>query len=78
MGCDPSRYVVGWILENREATLETLRRLLCHARSEKTKDVLQQAGIEGGPTKRRPAAAASKNPAAGHGRNGAEAYRGAR
>src|SRR5271166_6607765 len=66
------------LLENREATLETLRRLLCHARSEKTKDVLQQAGIEGGPTKRRPAAAASKNPAAGHGRNGAEAYRGAR
>src|SRR5271157_5009297 len=67
------------LLENREATLETLRRLLCHARSEKTRDVLEQAGIEGGPTKRRPAtAAASKNPAAGHGRNGAEAYRGAR
>src|SRR5271157_2854545 len=67
------------LLENREATLETLRRLLCHARSEKTKDVLQQAGIEGGPTKQKAAAGeAAKHPAAGHGRNGAEAYRGAR
>src|ERR1019366_8473047 len=55
------------LLENREATLQTLRRLLC------------QAGTEGSPTKRRQAAAAAaKHPAAGHGRNGAEAYRGAR
>src|ERR1039458_3222339 len=67
------------LLENREATLQTLRRLLCQARTEKTEAVLQQAGIEGSPTKRRPAAgAATKHPAAGHGRNGAEAYRGAR
>jgi len=67
------------LLENREATLQTLRRLLCQARTEKTEAVLQQAGIEGSPTKRRPAAAAAaKHPAAGHGRNGAEAYRGAR
>ena len=66
------------LLENREATLETLRRLLCQARTEKTEAVLQQAGIEGSPTKRKPAAEAAKNPAAGHGRNGAEAYRGAR
>ena len=67
------------LLENREATLQTLRRLLCHARSEKTKDVLEQAGIEGGPTKQKAAAGeAAKHPAAGHGRNGAEAYRGAR
>jgi len=66
------------LLENREATLETLRRLLCQARTEKTEAVLQQAGIEGSPTKRKLAAEAAKNPAAGHGRNGAEAYRGAR
>src|SRR5271157_542476 len=65
------------LLENREATLQTLRRLLCQARTEKTEAVLQQAGIEGSPTKRKPAAAASKNPAVGHGRNGAEAYHGA-
>jgi transposase len=67
------------LLENREATLQTLRRLLCQARTEKTEAVLQQAGIEGSPPKRKLATAvASRNPAAGHGRNGAEAYRGAR
>ena len=64
------------LLENRETTLETLRRLLCQARTEKTEAVLEQAGIEGSPRKRKPAA--SKGPAVGHGRNGAEAYRGAR
>jgi transposase len=64
------------LLENREATLETLRRLLCQARTEKTEAVLEQAGIKGSPTQRRPAAA-SRKPAAGHGRNGAEAYPGA-
>ena len=67
------------LLENREATLQALRRLLCHARSEKTTDVLEQAGIEGSPTQQKAAAGeAAKHPAAGHGRNGAEAYRGAR
>src|ERR1019366_9228847 len=66
------------LLENREATLQTLRRLLCQARTEKTEAVLQQAGMERSPTKRKPAAEAAKNPAVGHGRNGAEAYRGAR
>src|SRR5258708_12591953 len=34
------------LLETREATLEKLRRLLCHASTEKTGKVLQQAGIE--------------------------------
>ena len=64
------------LLENREATLQTLRRLLCRARTEKTEAVLEQAGIQG---QRKPAAeAASKKPAAGHGRHGAPAYRGAR
>ena len=66
------------LLENREATLQTLRQLLCRARSEKTEAVLEQAGIPGSLSQRRPAAdATSKKPAVGHGRNGAQAYRGA-
>jgi transposase len=65
------------LLENREATLQTLRRLLCRARSEKTEAVLEQAGIPS-QTQRKPAAeAGSKKPAVGHGRNGATAYPGA-
>jgi hypothetical protein len=36
------------LLENREATLAALRRLLCQASTEKTAEVLKQAGIEGG------------------------------
>ena len=34
------------LLETREATLEKLRRLLCHSSTEKTGKVLKQAGIE--------------------------------
>jgi len=65
------------LLETRQATLEKLRRLLCHSSTEKTKTVLQQAGIETGEKKRKePGAPKSKAP--GHGRNGAAAYRGAR
>ena len=33
------------LLETREATLERLRRLLCHSSTEKTEKVLKQAGI---------------------------------
>ncbi len=67
------------LLENREASLQSLRRLLCHARTEKTEAVLEQAGMQGSPSQRRLATGeASKKPAAGHGRNGAQAYRGAR
>ena len=66
------------LLENREATLASLRRLLCRARSEKTEAVLEQAGIAPSPTSRTPPAdAGSKKPAAGHGRKGATAYAGA-
>jgi transposase len=66
------------LLENREATLESLRRLLCRARSEKTDAVLEEAGIAPSPTSKTPPAdAGSKKPAAGHGRNGATAYAGA-
>ena len=63
------------LLENREATLESLRRLLCRARSEKTEAVLEEAGIAPSPTSKTPPAdAGSKKAAAGHGRNGAKAY----
>ena len=66
------------LLENREATLASLRRLLCRARSEKTEAVLEQASIAPSLTSRTPPAdAGSKKPAAGHGRNGATAYAGA-
>ena len=67
------------LLEAREATLERLRRLLCHSRTEKTEAVLQQAGIETGEKKHKvpgPAgtlAGAPKSTAPGHGRNGAAA-----
>jgi len=68
------------LLRNQEATLASLRRLLCHSSTEKTSKVLQQAGIESSDNKPQPpvAAPSSKRVAAGHGRNGAAAYRGAR
>jgi transposase len=71
------------LLENQETTLAALRRLLCHASTEKTAKVLQQAGIEGGEKKPKPpgpegAPQAPKKAAARHGRKGAAAYRGAR
>lgn len=62
------------LLENREATLETLRRLLCHSSTEKTEAVLKQAGLETGEKRDQ----APKSRARGHGRNGAAAYAGAR
>jgi transposase len=65
------------LLETCQATLDELRRLLCHSSTEKTKTVLQQAGIQTGEKKRKePGGLKSKAP--GHGRNGAAAYRGAR
>jgi len=64
------------LLETREATLASLRRLLCRARSEKTEAVLEQAGILRSPTPREPPTeVGSKKP--GHGRHGAKAYPGA-
>jgi transposase len=65
------------LLETHQATLEKLRRLLCHSSTEKTKTVLQQAGIQTGEKKRKEPGA-PKGKAPGHGRNGAAAYRGAR
>ena len=65
------------LLENREATLAVLRRLLCRTSTE-TAQVLKQAGVEVD-EKKRPSAGASGSEAAvpGHGRHEAAAYRGA-
>src|SRR5271157_1898068 len=68
------------LLQNQKATLASLRRLLCHSSTEKTSKVLRQAGIETGEKKDKAPDAphTPKSTAAGHGRNGAVAYRGAR
>src|SRR5215469_13495039 len=66
------------LLETREATLASLRRLLCRARSEKTDAVLEAAGIAPSSTPTRPAVdTVGKKPAPGHGRNSTTAYVGA-
>lgn len=65
------------LLENREATLDTLRRMLCRSSTEKTVQVLQQAGIEVSQQKPQPPKERAAKESAGHGRNGAAAYQGA-
>ena len=66
------------LLENREATLAALRRLLCLASTEKTAQVLKQAGVEVDQKNPKPAVQRSpENAAPGHGRHEAAAYRGA-
>ena len=65
------------LLEKKETTLAALRELFYPASTEKTDQVLKQAGIEPGDQK---PASSSKKPqraAAGHGRHAAAAYRGA-
>lgn len=66
------------LLEKQGTTLAALRELLCPASTEKTAKVFQRAGIE---TEKKPkpegASQSSQSVAAGHGRNGAAAYRGA-
>jgi transposase len=67
------------LLENREATLETLRRLLCQSSTEKTNEVLKRAGIDVNEKNHKPAGQRTeKTTPPGHGRNGATAYGGAR
>jgi len=62
------------LLENREATLAALRRLLCRVSTEKTAQVLKQAGVEVGEKKHKPAGQRSPETAApGHGRHEAAA-----
>ncbi len=80
------------LLEKKEASLAALRELLCPAGTEKTAQVLEQAGIPAGRKRDQSAdrkdtspsdaaaqgdAQAQKSPAPGHGRNGADAYEGA-
>jgi len=67
---------VAELLRNQEATLASLRRLLCHSSTEKTGKVLKQAGVQSGGKKPRPPNVPKSAPA-GHGRNAAAAYRGA-
>jgi transposase len=70
------RYVTE-LLEKKEATLASLRELLCPASTEKTDKVLKQAGIDTGEKKPESPSKEPKRKAAGHGRNGATAYSGA-
>ena len=58
------------LLQNQEATLASLRRLLCHSSTEKTSKVLKQAGMETGEKKDKAPDAphTPKSTAAGHGR----------
>jgi transposase len=62
------------LLENRETTLQALRRLLCHVSTEKTEAVLREAGMKTSPKQD----AVPAVPPKGHGRNGASAYTGAK
>ncbi len=63
------------LLGKQETSLAALRELLCPATTEKTAKVLEQAGIDAGEKKLE---RAPKTVVAGHGRNGAAAYSGAR
>ena len=67
------------LLEKKETTLAALRELLCPASTEKTAQVLKQAGIATGEKKPGPERVSQKPKRAvtGHGRHGAAAYGGA-
>jgi hypothetical protein len=74
------------LLDRQETTLAALRKLLCPASTEKTAKVLEQAGLPTGANQDRPPdregdaksdSQSQKSRAAGHGRNGADAYQGA-
>ena len=63
-------------LEKKETTLRELRDLLCPATTEKTDQVLKQAGLDTGENKPDSPSKKTKRAAAGHGRNPATAYSG--
>jgi len=65
------------LIGEKDTTISRLRALLVKPGTEKTSKVLEQAGLEASP-KRSPPPLANAKPKPGHGRNGAEAYRGAR
>lgn len=65
------------LLENRDTTLQSLRRLLCQSSTEKTEQVLKEAGTESNFAPRRDSGEHDRaTSTAGHGRNRATAYRG--
>src|SRR5882724_1427225 len=61
--------VVTALLENQQTTLQSLRNLLCQARTEKTAAVLKRTGVDEGVT---PPVPRTKAP--GHGRHSAKTY----
>ena len=69
------RYLVEQI-GDQDATISRLRALLMKPSTEKTSKVLEQAGMQTPPRNSSPANE-TKKPKPGHGRNGAQAYRGA-
>jgi hypothetical protein len=77
------RYLTA-LLADHTTTITRLRQILLGATTEKTRHVLQQAGLDGGPRRADDDASGDGSRAprarrdAGHGRNGAGAYAGAR
>jgi transposase len=66
------------LIGDKETTISQLRTLLVKPSTEKTRQVLQQAGIKAPPQSSLPPSAnENEKTKPGHGRNGAEAYRGA-
>jgi transposase len=67
------------LIGEKNTTISRLRALLAKPSTEKTRQVLEQAGIEVSPKSNLPPSANEKEkPTPGHGRNGAKAYGGAR
>ena len=67
------------LIGDKDTTISRLRALLAKPSTEKTRKVLEQAGIKvPPPSSPPPSANGNEKPKPGHGRNGAEAYRGAR
>jgi transposase len=68
------------LVADKDTTIRHLRQLLLPASTEKTREVLRKAGVEPGSEREKPEAGEEQKnggPRSGHGRNGAEAFRGA-
>ena len=65
------------LIGEKDTTISRLRALLAKPSTEKTSRVLEQAGLGVAPKSPPSPPPASQKPKPGHGRNGAEAYRGA-
>jgi transposase len=66
------------LIGEKDTTISRLRALLAKPSTEKTSRVLEQAGLGAAPKSTLSPPPANQKPKPGHGRNGAEAYRGAR